>query len=190
MMTKKCKVYGCTDCKQGYSHYCKECKNPDSNHRSSKCPLKKDNNIKNACILLINSDNEILIVHNKVKRSDRSDDYWMIPGGKIDRGERPKIAALREFNEETTIYLPSIDMSEYYDIHFPNGITRIFKVHHDLRIPTRINTSETDDIQFININELIKILQGSSDILKLRRNNITSFIDMINCGFLSRQKSK
>jgi 8-oxo-dGTP pyrophosphatase MutT (NUDIX family) len=189
-MSKRCRVLYCTDCKPGFTHYCRECNDRDSDHRSSDCPFKRDIKIKNSCILLINSNEEILLVHNKIKRSDRSDDYWMIPGGKIDRGETPEIAALREFYEETTIFLPSIDMSEYYDMHFPDGITRIFKVYHDLILPSRINTSETDDIQFININELVKIIQGRRDILKLRRNNITSFRDMINSGFLSSQESQ
>ena len=36
-----CRVLGCTKCAPGASHYCRNCKNPDSTHRSIDCPSLK-----------------------------------------------------------------------------------------------------------------------------------------------------
>ena len=38
--TKLCKVEGCTFCNSNKSHYCKVCKNKDSNHYARNCPFK------------------------------------------------------------------------------------------------------------------------------------------------------
>jgi len=38
---KMCKAPGCNKCKPGQTHYCYNCKNNDSNHRSNNCPSLK-----------------------------------------------------------------------------------------------------------------------------------------------------
>ncbi|MGN6031191.1 MAG: NUDIX hydrolase [Thermomicrobiales bacterium] len=59
-----------------------------------------------ARLLVVNSLNEILLIHEHydyVVLIDRPDlrDLWVLPGGGIDPGEDPEMAALRELWEET-----------------------------------------------------------------------------------------
>lgn len=57
--------------------------------------------------LVINTDGKVLIL----RRHD-NDDYrpgqWDLPGGQADPGEDPRVAAVREAKEETTLSLSSL----------------------------------------------------------------------------------
>jgi len=64
----------------------------------------------------------IVRCNNKVLLCKRNSDsslpgYWSFPGGKMEDGETPKEAAIREFMEET-------DLSIYNDINFVTAIKR------------------------------------------------------------------
>jgi mutator protein MutT len=64
----------------------------------------------------------IVRCNNKVLLCKRNSDsslpgYWSFPGGKMEGGETPKEAAIREFMEET-------DLSIYNDINFVAAIKR------------------------------------------------------------------
>lgn len=56
--------------------------------------------LKNAAILLF-VKGRVLMVQNK-------NGEWMLPGGQIDKGETPWVAASREFREETGQKLPDL----------------------------------------------------------------------------------
>lgn len=46
------------------------------------------------------NDGKILMI----QRRNNGEDYWVLPGGKVDEGETVEQAVLRELNEETTIH--------------------------------------------------------------------------------------
>jgi 8-oxo-dGTP diphosphatase len=63
--------------------------------------------IKGAAVLVNNTDGDVLLL----KRSPESrfaPDKWGYPGGKIEKGETPEEAAIRETQEETQLQLQSI----------------------------------------------------------------------------------
>jgi len=75
--------------------------------------------IKNACILLTNSIGRILCVQ-------LNNGLWTIPGGKIDKGESPWNAAVREFIEETGNNLPDLREGKVFTSYDYHAHTRIY----------------------------------------------------------------
>jgi len=69
---------------------------------------------KAAMVVVLNSDEETLLL----KRSGDSNwmpGKWALPGGHIEKGERPKDAAIRETKEETNLNLNGINKLEERD---------------------------------------------------------------------------
>lgn len=57
--------------------------------------------------ILISKDNKILLVRKNLKRDEVYMDYWIIPGGGIEDGEKKEQALIREIKEETGINILS-----------------------------------------------------------------------------------
>lgn len=53
----------------------------------------------NVGVMLINAEGAVFVG----QRKDRYKDAWQMPQGGIDKGEDPRIAALRELEEETGV---------------------------------------------------------------------------------------
>ena len=182
-LSKKCRVPGCIKCKPNKSHYCKNCGNTDSTHFSKDCPIKInksfDHTIKNAVLLYIDNRNNIILIR------DKHNNKWMLPGGKIDPGETPVVAAFREFYEETTILLNRnmYNTNDYYDrSHVNNTKTRIFIIRGSvIPIPSVINTNETNGIKYVSLNNLIQSVTTYNS-LNLKDSNVNSLKEMIKCG--------
>ncbi len=52
-----------------------------------------------ACLVILNDEHEILLI----KRQNKGRVYWVFPGGSIEIGETPEIAAIREAFEELSL---------------------------------------------------------------------------------------
>jgi 8-oxo-dGTP diphosphatase len=81
--------------------------NPNSSVKPFKLKEGVDIENKNAIIIVVNEDNEILLL----KRSPLSDwgaSRWAFVGGSIQKGETPKEACKREVKEETGLILDEI----------------------------------------------------------------------------------
>jgi len=126
------------------------------------------NHIKNACIMLLRNDHTILWV------KDIKHQLWMLPGGKLDRGESPWVGACREFFEETTNQLTQHESNFIYvdRKHRNDNITRIFigyaKNQTDLlfnadNLPLNV-TQETDAIKYFTFNDAIKYPLMSTNV--------------------------
>lgn len=48
---------------------------------------------------IVIKDNKLLVIH----RINKGDEYWVFPGGGVEKGETPEQTTIREINEETTI---------------------------------------------------------------------------------------
>lgn len=57
--------------------------------------------IKTADVVLTSSDGWVLLI---LRRWDPFKGLWALPGGRVDPGENPQVAASRELREETGIY--------------------------------------------------------------------------------------
>lgn len=80
--------------------------------------------------LVINDDNEALVIFRKGK--------WDLPKGKIDEGETPESAAVREVAEECSIQLPNItgSLGETWHTYQLNGKAILKKTYWYKMIPT------------------------------------------------------
>ena len=70
-------------------------------------------------IICINPAGEVLIL----KRSAALDTYpnhWCFPGGRIDPGEEPEEAAIRELKEETSLVAKEKDLVYFYTLNKKN----------------------------------------------------------------------
>ena len=191
----RCRIKDCNKCIFGSINKCSYCKY--CNHEliikiqnckicDSKEHLTQYCRIKNACVIFINMFNEILLVRDKHTKE------WMIPGGMIDYGESAYDGALREFREETTFSISSINNKvHYYDnVHSNNSITRIYKIYGNI---TNINsfkpTNETDKVYFIKIIDLKRIIIDKilhPVVRNIKKHNLNSFKTLFKKYFLSK----
>lgn len=113
---------------------------------------EKKEGIRNAVILLITgkSFDRILMVRDTYSRK------WMLPGGKIEKGETPFQGAVREFKEETSFELPYI--KNKFNSYVYHGHTAIFIGHYAGKFPeydkSKVKNMETDELKFVKISEL------------------------------------
>ena len=74
-------------------------------------------------IALLNKNNQIFVA----KRIDNPKDFWQMPQGGIDKGEKALEAALRELTEETGIESVKLirEINEEITYHLPNNLLGI-----------------------------------------------------------------
>lgn len=75
----------------------------------------------NSAIMLISPSNRTLLLKNAYGKLG-----WSTPGGGIDKGETPYMAAIRELFEETSILLSTADIEDIKSFVYIN--TKIFVV--------------------------------------------------------------
>lgn len=97
--------------------------------------------VKAAGLFIINKKLEVLICHP----THHPQDVWSIPKGKIEEGEEPVDAAIRETFEET-----NIDVSQYDMIHTLEPINYASK--KKMLYPFLIFESQNDKIDWINLD--------------------------------------
>jgi 8-oxo-dGTP diphosphatase len=67
---------------------------------------------------------------------------WEMPGGKVNAGESPLDAAIREFHEETGFDVGSLEVLETED----GGL--VYKGHVGKKLPISPNTGEIAEVRF------------------------------------------
>ena len=78
---------------------------------------------KGVGVVLLNNNNQIFVA----KRIDNPNDFWQMPQGGIDKGEKPLEAAYRELKEETSIRSVKLikEINEEITYHLPNNLLGI-----------------------------------------------------------------
>lgn len=81
--------------------------------------------------------------------------YFDIPGGKIENGESPQNAAIREFKEETGIEINNLDELGNIIVEYPSKIynIKIFKANNYKGVPQEFVENESF---WIEIDELLQ----------------------------------
>ncbi len=87
---------------------------------------KRFNNLplrKGVGVVLLNNNNQIFVA----KRIDNPKDFWQMPQGGIDIGEKPLEAAYRELKEETSIRSVKLikEINEEITYHLPDNLLGI-----------------------------------------------------------------
>ena len=116
------------------------------------CEVRKyDKKIRKAVRTLLIKDNIIVAIKNNC---DKNKDYYDLPGGKIEFGETPEEASIREFKEETGIDI----INQYYKgnliVEYPNMIFD-FDVYIVTDFKGEPNNFEENDSMWIDINDLL-----------------------------------
>ena len=86
--------------------------------RFSNLPLRKG-----VGVALLNKNNQVFVA----KRIDNPKDFWQMPQGGIDKGEKPLEAAFRELKEETSIKRVTLirEINEEITYHLPDNLLGI-----------------------------------------------------------------
>lgn len=107
-----------------------------------------------AGIILLNSNNEVLLLLRDDKPEIPFPNMWDIPGGKVEENETPEKAICREMNEE--LGLTDLGKFELFKIITSAKITDyIFWKRLDLNT-SKIDSKEGQCIEFFDLEEIKK----------------------------------
>ncbi len=110
--------------------------------------------MKGAGILLLNSNNEVLLLLRDDKPEIPFPNMWDIPGGKVEVNETPEVAIRREMDEE--LGLNDLGKFKLFKIITSEKITDyIFWKRLDL-IPSKIDLKEGQCIEYFDLEKIKK----------------------------------
>lgn len=124
------------------------------------------------CYLIKN--NKVVVI--KYKKGNEKEGYYDIPGGKIEKGENPQEAVVREMKEETGLMVKNIKSRGRIIIEYPK---KIFDLIVFLSNECEGKTQEFDEniSEWIDINELLLKKRKLSNIMLLEKSFIKGLID-------------
>jgi len=111
-----------------------------------------DKIIRKAVRCYLIKDNEVLAI--KYKEGQPKAGYYDIPGGKIEEGETPEQAAIREMIEETSITVQDLKYKGLMTIEYPNR-KFILDVFYTDTFEGDVNDAEENLAEWISIQELL-----------------------------------
>ena len=112
-----------------------------------------DKPIRKAVRCYLIKDNKIVVT--KYKEGNKKVGYYDIPGGKIEEGETPEQAAIREMKEETGLLINNLNYKGNMIIEYPNRIFD-FDVFICSECEGEPQEFEENTSEWIQINEFLK----------------------------------
>ena len=107
-----------------------------------------------ACIILLNSNNEVLLLLRDDKADIPFPNMWDIPGGKVESGETPENAIRREMMEE--LELQNLGDINLFKIFTSENLTDyVFWKRLDLN-PASIYLHEGQRIEYFSLERIIE----------------------------------
>lgn len=124
------------------------------------------------CYVIKNSK----VVAVRYKKGMKKEDYYDIPGGKIEDGETPEQAALREMKEETGLNIYNLKHKGNMIIEYPDRIYD-FDVFTTNESQGVLQENEENISEWIEIEELLQKEKILSNIIILKKEFIKGLID-------------
>lgn len=125
--------------------------------------LENVNNIPKDCylpvagVVILNTNNNILS-QKRSKLKSTNPGKWGIFSGKVDLGETPKEAAVREVYEEIGIKLNEDELKILSNYKSNKAFFTIFYICKNIdTVDCKLQTQEIDEIKYFNIKELEKL---------------------------------
>ncbi|HDR7450287.1 (deoxy)nucleoside triphosphate pyrophosphohydrolase [Bacillus cereus] len=121
--------------------------------------MKKKISVVGAVIL--NNDNHVLCALRSPKMS--LPNYWEFPGGKINKGEHPRDALVREIKEELDCFIAVEEQLKAVEHEYENIIVHLvtYKARIKSGIPKALEHSE---LRWVSIDHLKKLNWAPADI--------------------------
>ena len=117
---------------------------------------------------ILKSGSKILLQKRDKKKGIRCPGMLAVPGGKIEKGENPHIACIRELFEETGLILHGSKFNFLMDIKYPWGdMNRVFFIK--LKNPIIVSGNE-GKMEWHSLNENLKLAANQNEIIyKLKK---------------------
>ena len=100
--------------------------------------------------------------------------YYDVPGGKIEEGETPKVAAIREFREEAGITVEDPEYAGNLIVEYPDRI-----YDFSIFVATKYTKEQVEEIdglpEFIKIKDLLKKEKLFAEVYLLDKNHYKMF---------------
>ena len=106
--------------------------------------------------VVYNQKEEVLFIFRR--------DFWDLPKGKIDKGETPEVAAIREIQEETGLNIVTFRHKKAYNTYhtYIHKEKRVLKKTHWFKMTTaeeKLTPQYSEDIEQAEWHDLTKFLQ-------------------------------
>ena len=130
--------------------------------------------IREAVRCFLVKDSKVVVI--KYKSGNIKEGYYDIPGGKIEKGETPEEAAIREMKEETGIKVKKLKSKGKMIIEYPKRIFNLTIFFSD-ECEGELQEFEENTSEWIDIEELLKKEKRLSNIMILDKDYINGLID-------------
>lgn len=126
--------------------------------------------------LVADKRGRLLLLH----RSTPKLTWWETPGGKVDRGEGPRSAAIREFGEELGVEVSVVQDLGWHDLHSCGRPIRyaLYLMRIDNGTPCPIEEKLFDDLRWFSWLEILEMRHQLSP-------NANNVVDLFLAGRLS-----
>ena len=130
--------------------------------------------IREAVRCFLVKESKVVVI--KYKSGNIKEGYYDIPGGKIEKGETPEEAAIREMKEETAIKVKKLKSKGKMIIEYPKRIFNLTIFFSD-EYEGEPQEFEENTSEWIDIEELLKKEKRLSNIMILDKDYINGLID-------------